>query len=397
MNKANWERMLEANEGLTKAVLVKEFIPQEELTQFHILMTDVLGGFIKEQQQHIGLKVFVEQDRDREAEANMMKKAPTLEQGLEAWGNEIFDGKKFGIILNNLEKYSNPFSAKAAKLAEPLLEMTGLPLGGLATLCFLGNYGFTPFGIHKENRGEEGFLMHFGPGEKVFYTWNTEEYLQMSNGSITHPIEQRFLDKATAYTMKPGDAFFVPSNRFHIAQTEEFSLSMVLDYFNPIEDTFKQKLLAKLAEREAGKGRVLEATNWQGEIESVPISLDDDLETVYQDHILSLRSNGGFIEKTQSIQPSFSFMEVEFALLKPFQIFFKQKGEKHLNVFVRGHEQVFPDHESLRLFLDKLNDGESFRLSDVQRLMPDMEVQEIFVLLSYLQMNGGLEASESSN
>lgn len=392
MNKANWERMLKANEDLTKAAHVEQFIPSEELNDFHALMTDVLSGFIKEQQQHIGLKVFVEQERNREAEAEMMKKAPTQEQGLEAWGNEIFQGKKFGIILNNLEKYSNPFSVKAAKLAEPLLEMTGLPLGGLATLCFLGNYGFTPFGIHKENRGEEGFLMHFGPGEKVFYTWDTEEYLQMSNGSITHPIEPRFLDKATAYTMKPGDAFFVPSNRFHIAQTEEFSLSMVLDYFNPIEDTFKQKLLAKLSQREAGKGRILETTSWQGEMDAVPISLDHDLESVYQDHILSLRSNGGFIEKTQSIQPSFSFMEDEFVLLKPFQIFYKPKGEKHLNVFVRGHEQVFPDHGNLRLFLDKLNHGDSFGLSDVQSLMPQMDVQEIFMLLSYLQMNGGLEA-----
>lgn len=395
MNRGNWERMIKANEGLTKAAHVEQFIPEEELANFHALMTEVLSGFIKEQQQHIGLKVFIEQERDRAAEADMMKKPPSEEQGLEAWGNEVFDGKKFGIILNNLEKYSNRFSAKAAKLAEPLLEMTGLPLGGLATLCFLGNYGFTPFGIHKENRGEEGFLMHFGPGEKTFYTWDTEEYLEMSNGSITHPIEQRFLDKATAYHMKPGDAFFVPSNRFHIARTEEFSLSMVLDYFNPLEDTFKQKLIAKLSGQEAGNGKVLQSVNWQGEEVTVPVSLEEDLAKVYQSHILALRSNGGFIEKTQSVEPNFNLMEDAFTILKPFQILYEPKGEKDLNVFVRGHVQVFPNQPNLRSLLDKLNAGESFRLSDVQNLLPNMDMQEILMLLSYLQMNGGLEASES--
>ena len=33
---------------------------------------------------------------------------------------------------------------------------------------FIGNYGFTPFGVHKENIGEEGFLFHMGPGKKTF-------------------------------------------------------------------------------------------------------------------------------------------------------------------------------------------------------------------------------------
>jgi hypothetical protein len=106
--------------------------------------------------------------------------------------------------------------------------------GGLAFLCFVGNYDYTPFGVHKEILGEEGFLFHMGPNDKTFYIWDTSKFYELSKGEDLCSVSEEVLGEAGhVFILKPGDVLCIPSKKFHIGQTVECSSSMVMDFINP--------------------------------------------------------------------------------------------------------------------------------------------------------------------
>jgi len=112
-------------------------------------------------------------------------------------------------------------------IISPLLKKAGLPLGGLSFLFFMGNYGFTPFGIHKEAKGEEGFLFHLGPADKKFYTWDIEEYNKIEhNAKVFHEVDE-MLPVAKCYELNRKSVMFIPHHLYHIGNTEDFSLILL--------------------------------------------------------------------------------------------------------------------------------------------------------------------------
>lgn len=368
-----WGEIFEQTKGLTQPALLKKLIPEEEVDNFRKLLMESFRGFIEANQYHLGLKVFVDRQRSSGFESSIAEYIPEPNESGEAWGKRVFKDQSFGIILNNLEKHSDDLVAVMTENVKGLLEKAGLPLNGLALLFFMGNYGFTPFGIHKETRGEEGFLIHFGPGEKTFYTFPTEDYLELSQGSEVHPVSDAFLEKGTAYKMQPGDAFFVPSNVFHVAETNEFSFSMVLDYFNLNEKALIQKLVQRIDpfnENEpilsaipyrSTPGDSFDRLMEQGALRSL-------LKQPFEDHCLRLLSNGGFSEPL-SKPLGIDFINNPFKVHPSFRLMYRKLPDDRLRVMARGNEYVlFEGDASVRL-VETINFGREMTISTVQDLV----------------------------
>ena len=51
------------------------------------------------------------------------------------------------------------------------------------------------------------------------------------------------LPNARRYDLNPGDAMFIPHQVYHIANTSEFSFSMVMDYINPGIDEIENQII----------------------------------------------------------------------------------------------------------------------------------------------------------
>lgn len=360
VSKAQWKSILKETNGLKEQLHIRSFIPEDELKSYRFQLMDSLRGFLEQGTLHLGMKIFVDQERRIDLNEHLIQNIPALGVDPADWGEQVFEGKRFGIILNNLEKHSNGLTELMATNAKGLLEEAGMPLNGLALLFFMGNYGFTPFGIHKENYGEEGFLIHLGPGAKTFYTWKTDEYLAMTKGAITYPVTQELLAKATSYTMMPGDAFFVPSTIFHVAETNEFSFSIVLDYLNSSPLEFKKKLLQTVDfENTKASDKTLPIpfpidieTAYKGLKES--ISLDQEMRESFKIYCQRLESNGGFEAKTVSVQPS-SFLSSPFTGAKPFKILYSMLSDERYMVASRGHESKFSLNQNCIDLIDILN------------------------------------------
>ena len=158
MHTNHWDEVWNLTDHMTKPHRQKAMIPKEDLPFLTECYRKVFQGFAKLGQGHLGLKVFIDQQRDYEATQALVDNPPFDHESLEEWGNRIFKGKKFGIILNDIQAYSPELMTYMAGFLRPLLQTAGIPGGGLGLLFFVGNYGFTPFGVHKENVGEEGFL-----------------------------------------------------------------------------------------------------------------------------------------------------------------------------------------------------------------------------------------------
>ena len=77
--------------------------------------------------------------------------------------------------MNNNEAFSEQLASRVLKMMSSLFEIAGLPPLGNEITVFIGNYGWTPLGIHKDHTGENVLHFHLGPGRKQMYIWEISE------------------------------------------------------------------------------------------------------------------------------------------------------------------------------------------------------------------------------
>ncbi|MEP5341692.1 MAG: RNA methylase [Algibacter sp.] len=322
----------------------------------------------------------------------MVVNPPSLEHSFEDWSQQIFGDQKFGIILIGLEEYSNSFAEKAATIVRPLLENAGLPLDGLSFLFFMGNYGFTPFGIHKESTGEDGILLHLGPENKEFYTWDDPKYNSIEhNSEVFHNVSEMLIE-GKAYELEPGDAMVIPHYVYHIGNTPKFSLSFVLDYVNPPKDRFENELIKETAEEvllnhvEYEKPIKLNASHSALNDVLDIHSIQKKMEIALARKILGLKSNGGIrrkSNKTCAVIPQREIFSIKGKEIFP--IYLDVPGTKEVLIFARGHRIVLKNHPMLPQLIDRLNKMKYITLISIRQLMePIWDLVEVYSLIQEL-------------
>jgi hypothetical protein len=393
MTQKTWIELYEASTHLTKPAHVKALISTENSAEIKQLMLTVIRNFLKKGEVHVGLKTYINKELRNDMTEKMLSQSPTDDDTLESWSQKIFEEEKFGMIFNFLEEYSNTFSEKAATIVHPLLKLAGLPLQGLSFLFFMGNYGFTPFGIHKENIGEEGILFHLGPGKKLFYMWDDPKYNAIThNTQVFHNIEE-MLPKAQCYELEPGDAIYIPHQVYHVANTEEFSVSFVMDYINPPMDTFENELIELTAAEQLNTQRTYQVplqmdssrSSWNALLNSE--SIHKKVEIALQRKILALQSNGGIARKSKIID-QFQFPNQSFSIqgktIFPLLVD-EQSDDDDVVIFARGHRIHKKKHPKLLELIKKMNDQELVSINEIKELLePDWDMIEIYGFIGEL-------------
>ncbi len=394
-NSGAWKDFLEVTHNLSIPGVAKNIVPQFFLDRYPALLRDVVIEFAKRKEPHNGLKIFVDRVQDNSYNARLLELPPGKQESLHEWGRHFFDGKPHGMVMNYLENYSNELVQHVSQMVVPLLEQAGMPPAGLSMLFFMGNYGFTPFGVHRGAPGDDGFLFHLGPGKKTFYIWDTSEYNELTSSAESYADIERILPHATAYELEAGDVIFFPPDLFHVAYTPEFSMSLVLDYRKPPKLEFVKLLLKK--------------TSFKDEvnpffIQPVPINaLKEDLQQREQDILFSdqlidaweqvfcaLKSNGGFL-RASLVEKMLNLEEHRYKLKAPFQIVVLEKGDD-LQLFARGHSWTCKKTPAVHPFIEKLNSNESFSMKELlEGFAPDYELTECYEWAARLAQTDILE------
>lgn len=381
MNQKNekWDELLEETCGLTSPGMVKSLLSVKECESLLALISKANGNFAKANKPFNGLKIFKNRLQDNSQNERFVIDPPRENESLTSWSKRFFQGEAFGLIMNSLEDYENGLVEEMASHVAPLLEKRGMPWAGLSTLFFMGDYGYTPFGVHRDSPGEDGILFHLGPATKIFYIWETEDYNKLTNHAPTYQNVEEILHAATPYVLEPGDAISFPDDRYHVANTEEFSVSLVLDYRRGAKKTIKEMLITEmlkvnlqndglLAHRD--ESNLLKALDFQKESEAAVTRLK-----------LRLGSNGGFDKKSRII-PFTIDLAGTYKLKAPFRLNVISQQENLLLVFSRGHEIYTSKNPLLLEVIDCLNSGKNLHVSSLNiEFTPDSPGMTVFEFL----------------
>lgn len=398
--KNNWDQLYSDSEKLTKATSIHAMFTQEDISFVESRLKCILTKFLKKKDLNAGIKIYVNQELRNNYAEIMAQKQPTNEGSLEEWCHSIFGFEKFGVVFNHLESYDNELTERMSKIINPLLKKAGIPLGGISFLFFMGNYGFTPFGIHKEIKGEEGFLFHMGPSAKTFYTWNIEKYNMIEhNTQVFHNIKE-MLPLAKSYELQPKSVMFIPNYLYHIANTEEFSFSIVMDYINPSQEALDNLIAKEIANKKPTTSK--KATYLP------PISLSDELDSdlivnnntwqekykqIFQRHVARLKSNRGIllpsipevgkyiVNNNFSITGKKAFSLIEFT-----------DSEEQLYVMARGNEIPVSKNVNLSALLEGLNNGNTYSFDELKELLlVNWEIHNLYEFISQLLQFAAIE------
>lgn len=392
MNSSSWKTFFNDSNQLSKPAQAKQLVSKKGIREIKLLLVNVLTGFLAKEDLHKGLKIYINNELRNDYIEKLVANPPKLESSFEDWSQQIFGEQKFGMILIGLEQYSNSFAEKAATIVDPLLKIAGLPLNGLSFLFFMGNYGFTPFGIHKEATGEDGILFHLGPENKQFYTWDDPKYNVIEHNSEVFRNVSEMLTEGHEYELEPGDAMFIPHYVYHIGNTSKFSSSLVLDYINPPKDRFENELIKETAEEELlnhieyEKPLKLDTPNPALSNLLDLQSIQKKMEIVLRRKVISLKSNGGIRKKSNMIANRIPPTE-NFSIKgkKIFPIYLDVQDSNNMLIYARGHRIVKKNHPMLSQLIDQLNTGESIKVETIrQQMEPQWDSIDVFSFIQDL-------------
>ena len=132
------------------------------------------------------------------------------------WFRNVFKSEHCGLVLNRAERWGLSASQKLARWLQPrVIQEDHLRLG-LEIVVFAGDYGFTPFGVHRDEPCSSVIHFNLGPNPKDIYIFEDEAKL----GNLTS------IKDASRYRIAPGDGFILPANYAHIGDAATFSVDI---------------------------------------------------------------------------------------------------------------------------------------------------------------------------
>ncbi len=144
---------------------------------------------------------------------------------------ESFAGFRFGVIFNASLRHSWNHWLQMKSFVEGLVPVLGMPLSGADSAVFIGNYRYTPFGIHKDEYHVFNFVVQ---GEKRMCLWPLEEFADRpeipklpnltdldANAVMTVDEQDAALERAEVLVGQPGDIQYWPPSYWHIAAPSE--------------------------------------------------------------------------------------------------------------------------------------------------------------------------------
>lgn len=410
---SNWweDTFLKGTETLTKTSVFKDCISKDETTLMREEIMSILRLLCELQTTQFGFRVYVEgkQLLKKEMQA-LFDTPPKIGESITEWSTRIFGDKKFGMIINRGEKLNNELAIRMAHKISPLLEQVGTPLLGVNFTIFIGNYGWTPLGIHTDAPGESVTHFHLGPGDKTMYTWNKEEYEELAGDKkYNNKDVEKFLPYANVHPFKEGDLYYMPSNEFHIGRSDELSIGLTLWLNNHQKKDLAKKLMnvvldQYLEENEdtmspdknpledlSAAEQALALIKLPEDIKNLPFN--EVMENVFKDYRYSLYSNSGYWTRPFPKEDETKYtLEDSFVLVKPFVMkYVETLDRKNIYIYVRGTKVVLNNHACIKTLIETINKGEVMTIKEAFAILDSEWDDNIgFYIINLLDTHNGI-------
>jgi len=419
LGKEWWNAALIETHNLRRPYVFKSAFPAQ-VDDLSKLAMDVLRKLMTPKGVSGGFRIWVGDENNeislpptKEYDEIMCANPPREGEAVTDWSRRVFGDRKFGIILNDGEMYSAEMNKRLALMIRPLLDLIGMPLTGVTTAYFVGNYGYTPIGIHQDHVGEDVFHFHLGPGPKTMYTWEQDFYKEISG--VSNNIDpEPLLDRADEYDFDKGDIYFMPWDRYHIGYSSELSVGLTVWINNPTPAAFIRKVarsiigeITPVRDHNIMKRTVLSPdTGIPGDMkifeEIAPfvqldesmadLSLQEFMHVSVENYRLGLLSNSGFTLLQEPDKHSWEVLkDQEVRLVQPFRIYYSVFKSK-LFMFIRGYKIEIKYHPELPLLLDALNSGATYSTAElIKPLVAKWPEQVALQVLALVLNHRGIE------
>lgn len=419
-DKAWWQNVLTNTANLREPIVLPNVF-ENEVGTLSELTVDIFRKLALARGTEGGFRVWVGDENGvipsaptKDYDDRLCHNPPLAGETITEWGNRIFGGRKFGIIMNDGQLYSAEMNQKIARKIQPLLELIGMPLTGVSTTYFVGNYGYTPLGIHQDRIGEDVFHFHLGPGPKVMYTWDEELYRSISGVMNNRTTIPELLPAANKYPFAAGDIFFMPWDKYHVGFSDEVSLGLTMWINNPTPAFFVRKLARSiLGEITPIKDRAIMLNSVLSPDSGIPgdprifeelapyiqvdeamadLSLQEFMRLSIESYRMGLLSNGGFVlQQAPELLDPHTLAGQTVQLVQPFKIYHFVLKNK-LFMFVRGYRLGIAYHSALPGLLERLNTGEAVTVDDlIEPLLNDWTEEIARYVVALLLSHRGIE------
>lgn len=238
MNNFSWEHFLVDTDNFKKPI-IKKNIFTKEIEELKGLVFVALKNMTNEDLSPYGIWLNGENKNDLKEE---IAKGINDYDDIDSFSNTFFEDYEFGMVAHHTNAYCENLAIKMYEKLLPLYESLGVGIKGVDLNLFLGNYGWTPFGIHQDGTGENVIHFHLGPANKKMYLWSPDVYSKIENESLETKIEKA----EYIFDIAPGDLFFMPHGYFHIGYTPEYSIGLTSWFCFPTYNDVREKIFKDL-------------------------------------------------------------------------------------------------------------------------------------------------------
>jgi len=404
-----WDVFLKENEKFSKTKVFKNVISTEDIALLNKEIIKILQELYTLKTNKYGFRVYLggkEQDNDFMKDL-FENHAPFDNENITAYFERVFSNEKFGLIINHTEKFSEDLAHKVLLKIQPLLDKVGIPLTGLSAHILIGNYGWTPLGIHQDTRGENVIHFHLGPGPKIMYNWEEEKYKELTGKKENNKDIEPLLPFANEYAFETGDLYYMPWNKYHIGFSDQFSVGLTIWFNNPTKKNFTTAVMESINTQYINDDQEILSPNKDTDIDLTfdhiksVINLSENLQNMtfmellkhlHKEFKLAILSNGGWASIPMTLHDKIKYDIDNYEILEnkkiitpyPFKTYY-EKFEEELIVFARGYKVKIKYHKELEVIIDKLNQNKEEEVNELLRtLTQDWPIEAGLYFLSLL-------------
>ncbi|EGU57562.1 hypothetical protein VINI7043_07100 [Vibrio nigripulchritudo ATCC 27043] len=296
---------------------------------------------------------------------------------LEEWGSSIFKGNKYGVVFNRCEKWNDELTCKIATVIKDIYKNVILDDVKFEITLFIGNYGWTPFGVHIDDKNSSVIHFHLGPGSKKMFTWKQDNFIKLTGSNRSFFEPEKILKDADSVCINSNDIFILPPNKYHIGYTPEFSVAIAVAV---IDDNTKKRNANALK-------WAISNESWVTKNIEKRIVLNEFIKKSYKSFDLAKKSNFCFQDPPRMLDIQSKNIEhhSKLVLCKPFKIYLNKIDKNKIEIYFRGRSITVNHSKEVENMIKIINRGYPFSIINLfEELCKEKEsiVDILKVLLS---------------
>ena len=134
---------------------------------------------------------------------------------LHGWLRTVGGSEPVCLAFNEVDTWNQELAdILYAELTAPLTAHGAEPRAGVDWYSFIGESGWTPFGIHDDP--ESSMIFHLGPAPKRVWVWDGPPPPTLPHGRRISLDFAELLPAAREFVLEPGDFLSIPAYRLHV-------------------------------------------------------------------------------------------------------------------------------------------------------------------------------------